>query len=114
MNNIFNTSFKATNIKQLLLNDIEKLKKYKIDNEKYYLVNRYIDLIIKEHNKKIESELDKFGYKKIEICPICKNEKTDVIIDKAILNQYNSFYIKHRFKAFKCHCCGYSFSVWYE
>lgn len=60
-----------------------------------------------------------FGYTHPELdknymCPSCKNENTDAIIDDYYLKPFRDFYGERKFKAINCHCCGAMFSVFFD
>jgi hypothetical protein len=45
------------------------------------------------------------------MCPICKNENTDVIRDCTALQNIAEVFEGSVFKAYDCWCCGYKWSV---
>ena len=47
-----------------------------------------------------------------EMCPYCKNEDTDIVIDKTYLSPFSDFYKDKKFRVVSCYCCSAVFSVW--
>lgn len=50
-----------------------------------------------------------------EMCPYCKNEDADVVIDKTDLNRFENFYKdKYNFKVMHCSYCEAVFSFYWD